>query len=69
MDEIEITNKNLTELLERKIESIRTIANIPETMPTGFCLWCESPIRDKSRRWCDAECRDIWEKQKNRRTM
>ncbi len=24
------------------------------------CLFCEEPLRD--RRWCDAECRDFWQR-------
>lgn len=29
--------------------------------PTGRCLWCGAPLR-RPLRWCDAECRDDWEK-------
>jgi len=28
---------------------------------TGRCLWCNEPLAD-GRRWCDAECRDEWER-------
>lgn len=29
--------------------------------PTGWCLNCEE-ILSEGERWCDAECRDDWEK-------
>lgn len=28
---------------------------------TGFCLNCQEPMAP-GHRWCDAECRDVWEK-------
>lgn len=28
---------------------------------TGECLWCGEPL-DDDRRWCDAGCRDDWER-------
>lgn len=28
---------------------------------TGACLHCEEPV-PAGRRWCDAECRDQWQK-------
>lgn len=33
----------------------------PEAEATGRCLWCGRKVR-KGRRWCDASCRDDWEK-------
>lgn len=30
---------------------------------TGFCLNCDEPVQHP-RRWCDAECRDDWEKER-----
>ncbi|QIK36859.1 hypothetical protein GWK36_01315 [Caldichromatium japonicum] len=29
--------------------------------PTGFCLNCGEPLKD-GLRWCDANCRDDWER-------
>lgn len=29
--------------------------------PCGFCFNCESPL-PAGRRWCDADCRDDWER-------
>ncbi len=28
---------------------------------TGRCFWCDAPVA-APRRWCDAECRDEWER-------
>jgi hypothetical protein len=34
----------------------------PKILATGFCLQCEEPIKPP-RRWCDAGCRDDWERE------
>ena len=36
----------------------------PVAKYTGFCLSCAMPIAEHGRRWCDAGCRDDWEKTK-----
>lgn len=33
----------------------------PKIEATGYCLFCEEPLED-GRRWCDAECRDDWQR-------
>lgn len=39
----------------------------PEAPPaTGTCLYCDEPT-EPGRRWCDAECRDEWEAQCQRK--
>lgn len=35
-----------------------------EAEPTGYCLFCGEPLTD-NKRWCDADCRDMWEKEQN----
>ncbi len=30
--------------------------------PCGECHFCEAELSDPSARWCDADCRDGWEK-------
>lgn len=30
--------------------------------PTGHCLYCEAP-QPAGHRWCNAECRDGWERE------
>lgn len=37
----------------------------PEAEPTGYCLACGEDVAPP-RRWCDADCRDMWEKDKRR---
>lgn len=34
---------------------------LPAAIATGRCLTCDEPLGDR-RRWCDAECRDEWER-------
>ena len=37
-------------------------ARKPEGPPAiGRCLTCDEPQTEPHRRWCDAECRDLWE--------
>lgn len=36
---------------------------------TGWCLNCDTELEDDGRRWCDAECRDQWEKDQTQRSM
>ena len=35
---------------------------VPSAVPTGHCWFCEAPVAE-NRRWCDAACRDDWEKE------
>lgn len=30
----------------------------------GYCLYCDEPVLG-NRRWCDAQCRDDWQKEFN----
>lgn len=34
----------------------------PNAHYTGYCLFCDEPV-DHPRRWCNAQCRDDWEKE------
>lgn len=34
-----------------------------EVEATGACLFCEEPV-EAPKRWCDAECRNEWERRK-----
>ena len=38
----------------------------PEAEFTGECLWCSEAV-EAPKRWCDADCRNDWEKDKKRR--
>ncbi len=32
--------------------------------PTGFCLHCEAQVEDLTQRWCDQDCRDDWQRER-----
>lgn len=32
-------------------------------LATGNCHYCDAPVAE-GRRWCDSECRDLWERSK-----
>ena len=38
----------------------------PEAEYTGECLWCSEAVPEP-KRWCDADCRNDWEKDKRRK--
>lgn len=66
MDELDRAQKEIMAATAQLISSAvgRTA---PEVASTGYCLYCEEPLPD-GRRWCDASCRDEWEKERKRRT-
>ena len=43
------------------IENVRRKAALIEVQPTGNCLACGEPLKE-SARWCNADCRDDWER-------
>ena len=54
------------EEIEREIER-QAARRLPAgPAPTGVCLWC-GLIVSGGRRWCDAECRDEWQHDQERR--
>ena len=60
--------------LDRAQKDIEFLAQVTkpnlkkEAEPTGYCLFCGEKITELNRRWCDAKCRDDWErKQINKR--
>lgn len=34
--------------------------------PTGFCYYCGEPLTNRQRRFCDADCRDDYEREQRR---
>lgn len=59
-DEIDLANDVINTILAAQIEYAR---KPQETLrATGFCLFCGDPLTDQERRWCDADCRDDWER-------
>lgn len=48
---------------EKQLEAARVKG--PEVHATGYCLNCGEDMPD-NQRWCDADCRDDWEKMNNK---
>jgi hypothetical protein len=46
---------------ERMDQVMLTIRKPTAPDATGFCLNCGEPLSD-GRRWCDADCRDDWQR-------
>jgi hypothetical protein len=65
MDEIDIANDLAEARRELKLREIQQ--RKPEIGPSGFCLLraCGEPL-PAGHRWCDADCRDLWEKERRR---
>ncbi|HWO99754.1 MAG TPA: hypothetical protein VNL74_03920 [Methylococcus sp.] len=50
---------------DREIRVANLRANPPEAEPVGVCLYCGATLPE-GRRWCDADCRDDWERVRDR---
>ena len=50
-----------TAMAEYSINTIRKLARADTSNPSGTCLYCEAET-DLTRRWCDAACRDNWQR-------
>jgi hypothetical protein len=61
-DDIDLT----AERLEHEMRRLLALRRQAGPKPTGECLWCGEPIAP-GLRWCDAECRDDWERAHARR--
>lgn len=62
MDEADLT----ADLLEREMARLLRLRREAGPAPTGECLWCGAKLR-RPLRWCDADCRDDWERDHARR--
>ena len=51
-----------TERAELERAAAATIRRPVGPAPTGRCHYCDE-ILDDARRWCDADCRDAWDKE------
>jgi hypothetical protein len=61
MDDADRANAEVERSLQEALRSRR-----PEgPLPQGACLLCDEPV-DGQRRWCDADCRNQWEKRRAR---
>lgn len=55
-DEIDMANEQADKILKEYLTRRQ-----PEgPKHTGCCLFCEEELTG-TQRWCDAECRDLWE--------
>ncbi len=59
MDEIDLAQEAVDNMREYYIESVRR--HRPALPATGECFYCGNRLAD-GQRWCDAECRDDWER-------
>ena len=61
-DEIDLANNMMEEQISRAVAKAGAV-EIP-TNETGRCLYCSEVVQD-GRRWCDADCREEYERRKN----
>lgn len=57
-DEIDLANDLLDVQISRAVAKAADL-EIPVNK-TGKCLYCAEPL-DKGRRWCNADCRELFE--------
>ncbi len=59
MDDVDLANEHN----QRFQDAILSMRPKPRPIPqgTGLCLYCLDICPDR-RRWCNAECRDAWER-------
>jgi hypothetical protein len=58
-DDVDVSNDRWEWFVSMKIREKN--AAKPEAEYTGECLYCDTPVPE-GHRWCDAECRDTWQK-------
>lgn len=61
-DEIDVANENTAIQTDMAIQNIRN--SIKPIIYVGYCLTCGEDV-PAPRRWCDAECRDGYERIKS----
>lgn len=59
-DEIDRAEHLQSIILDAAVKQRRDVSGVP-VMGTGRCHSCGDRVED-GRRWCDADCRDDWEK-------
>ena len=58
-DEFDLASEHEDKERERIIAATR--ARVIPVQPVFFCLWCGD--NTEGNRWCDADCRDSWERE------
>lgn len=61
-DEIDLANDMMDAQISRAVAKASGVVISENT--TGKCWYCGEGVADVKRRWCDAECRELWEKRK-----
>ena len=61
-DEIDLASDMMEAQISRAVAKAAGL-EIPKNT-TGKCLYCREPVED-DRRWCDADCREEYERRKN----
>lgn len=53
----ELIEHERSELIKKRLKEAK------EEAPFGLegCLFCDEPTNNKIKRWCDKECRDLWQ--------
>jgi len=59
MDDADRADRSMAVIMQDNLEHAHKDEVLAEF--TGFCLYCEEPMSDPGRRWCDAQCRDDWQ--------
>lgn len=62
-DEVDITTEREEINIQNAIKASRT-AKGPDA--NGRCHWCDEIVSDEHR-WCDADCREAWERERTMR--
>lgn len=57
-DEVDMANMQVELNEKRSIAYAQALASTP-IPKSDHCLWCNSKTID-GRRWCNADCRDMW---------
>ncbi len=60
-DEVDIADEVAETILQAQIDRARKDQETVKA--TGHCLSCDEPL-EEGRRWCDADCRDDWERER-----
>ena len=63
-DEVDVSNDRWDMYVSMMIN--KAGGEAVEAVATGECLCCGEELPE-GRRWCDADCRDLWQKLKGRR--
>lgn len=51
------------EQLQRQLSLAEALTRPAGPLAVGACLFCETTLAE-GLRWCDADCRDLWERER-----